>query len=123
MVPAGLLVPQRCSLTVFVSPQKVKSIPCTLQKISPHAARESLMAVTVDFLLAPWTILHHMVSQLVDSMATPLHVNHIHLNHVNMTSQATVRRVLVMDLRQRVLPRVSQVGCLQGISKSGLPCC
>ena len=34
-----------------------------------------------------------------------------------MKSKATVRRVLVIDLRQLVLPRVSQVGGLQAISK------
>ena len=55
-----------------------------------------------------------MVFQPVDSMATPQHVNHIPLNHVNMTSQATVRCVLVMDLLQLVRPRVFQVGCLHG---------
>ena len=112
VVPAGLSVLQKCSLTVFASPPKLKSIPCTLQKISLHAATHAVQAVMVDSHLPPWTTSHPLVSQLVDSMATPPHANHIHSSHANITSLATVRHVLVMDLLQLVLPHVFQVGFL-----------
>ena len=112
VVPAGLSALQKCSLTVFASPPKLKSIPCTLQKISLHAATHVVPAVMVDSHLPPWTTSHPLVSQLVDSMATPPHANHIHSSHVNIMSLATVRHVLVMDLLQLVLPHAFQVGFL-----------
>ena len=112
VVRAGPLVPQKCSLTVFASPLKLKLIQCTLQKTSLHAATHAVPAVMVDSHLPPWTTSHPLASQLVDSMATPPHANHIHSSHANITSPATVRHVLVMDLLQLVLPHAFQVGFL-----------
>ena len=112
VVLAGLLVLPKCSRTVSALPPKLKSIRCTLQKISHHAATRAVPAVMVDSLLPPWTTSLPLASQPVDSMVTPPHVNHIHSNHVNITSQVTVHHVPEMDQLQHVLLLASQVGSL-----------
>ena len=92
----------RCALLLMV-----KSIQCTLLKISQHVARTVVMAVMVVSHWLPWTILLVMVLLLAVSMATQLHVNHTHSNHANIMSLVTVRHVLVMVQLQHVKKNVS----------------